>query len=88
MIPFLSLHVIAAQRGDGLHPLLLAGLKRISAEHGDGDACKAWRELMERAEEPIADCTTTRSCRAGARLSERYRYLIRSVFTLHFAEPP
>ncbi len=32
MLPLLSLHAIAAQRGDGLHPVLLAGLERLAAE--------------------------------------------------------
>jgi hypothetical protein len=32
MLPLLSLHAIAAQRGDGLHPVLLAGLQRLATE--------------------------------------------------------
>jgi hypothetical protein len=32
MLPLLSLHAIAAQRGDGLDPLLLAGLQRLATE--------------------------------------------------------
>jgi hypothetical protein len=57
MLPFLSLHVIASQRGDGLHPVLLAGLKRLAAEHGDCAAREARREPEEQAAEPIADCS-------------------------------
>jgi hypothetical protein len=30
MLPLISLHAIAAQRGDGLHPVLLAGLQRLA----------------------------------------------------------
>jgi hypothetical protein len=30
MLPLLSLHAIAALRGDGLHPVLLAGLQRLA----------------------------------------------------------
>ena len=30
MLPLLSLHAIAAQRGEGLHPMLLAGLQRLA----------------------------------------------------------
>lgn len=32
MPPLLALHAIAAPRGDGLHPVLLAGLRRLAAE--------------------------------------------------------
>jgi len=35
MFPLLSFHAIAAQRGDGLHPVLLEGLKRLSAERAE-----------------------------------------------------
>ena len=47
MLPLLSLHAIAAQRGDGLHPELLAGLKRLASERREPFA-------MERDEGLIA----------------------------------
>jgi hypothetical protein len=56
MLPLLSLHAIATQRGDGLHPVLLAGLKRLAAariEHVVAES--GCREHEERAAEPAAD---------------------------------
>jgi hypothetical protein len=52
MLPLLSLHAIAAQRGDGLHPKLLAGLKRLAAASTDRTARESGGE---RANEPTAD---------------------------------
>jgi hypothetical protein len=52
MLPLLSLHAIATQRGDGLHPVLLAGLKRLAAariEHVVAESGR--REHEERAAE-------------------------------------
>ena len=56
MLPLLSLHAIAAQRGDGLHPLLLAGLKRLAAERA-GRVAESGRE-PEGAAEPTKDGVT------------------------------
>ncbi len=56
MLPLLSLHAIATRRGDGLHPVLLAGLKRLAAaciEHVVAEPGR--REHEEGAAEPAAD---------------------------------
>ena len=47
MLPLLSLHAVAAQRGDGLHPVLLAGLKRLAAEPGEPGVAGCGREQPE-----------------------------------------
>lgn len=57
MLPLLSLHAIAAQRGDGLHPVLLAGLKRLAAERGARVAAEPGC-AQEGAAEPIGDAVT------------------------------
>src|SRR6202022_593030 len=49
MLPLLSLHTIAAARGDGLHPILLAGLKRLTAERTEHVGTEATRTLGLRA---------------------------------------
>ena len=54
MLPLLSLHAIAAQRGDGLHPVLLAGLKRLAAERGRHVAAESGSDEKRNAE-PIGD---------------------------------
>jgi hypothetical protein len=51
MLPLLSLHAIAAARGDGLHPILLAGLKRLTAERTEHVGAESTRAL-ESAVEP------------------------------------
>jgi len=57
MLPFLTLHAIAAQRGDGLHPLLLAGLKRLAAERAGCVVAESGREPGGAAE-PTKDRVT------------------------------
>ena len=49
MLPLLSLHTIAAQRGEGLHPVLLADLKRLAAERVQRAVADCGREQPERA---------------------------------------
>jgi len=44
MLPLLSFHAIAAQQGDGLHPVLAAGLKRLAAESGEHAAAELGRD--------------------------------------------
>jgi hypothetical protein len=58
MLALLSLHAIAAQRGDGLHPMLLAGLKRLATERAEHPAAESGREHGERSIEPTADPVT------------------------------
>lgn len=58
MLSLLSLHAIAAQRGEGLHPVLLAGLKRLAAGHVEPVAAESGREQEDRAAEPTADRVT------------------------------
>jgi hypothetical protein len=57
MLPLLSLHAIAAQRGDGLHPVLLAGLKRLAAERGVRVVADSGCP-QEEAAEPTRDAVT------------------------------
>jgi hypothetical protein len=52
MLPLLSLHAIAAQRGDGLHPVLLAGLQRLVTKRVEHAAAGA------HTAEPTADNVT------------------------------
>ena len=54
MLPLLSLHAIAAARGDGLHPILLAGLKRLAAERTEHVATESIR-APEGSAEPTKD---------------------------------
>jgi hypothetical protein len=54
MLPLLSLHTIAAARGDGLHPILLAGLKRLAAERTEHVGTEATRAL-EGSAQPTKD---------------------------------
>ena len=56
MLPLLSLHAIAAQRGDGLHPVLLAGLQRLATEHVEHATANISRE--HGTAEPMADNAT------------------------------
>jgi hypothetical protein len=58
MIPLLSLHAIAAQRGDGLHPVLLAGLQRLATERVECTTAETGREHGARIAEPTADNVT------------------------------
>jgi hypothetical protein len=58
MLAFLSLHAIAAQRGDGLHPVLLAGLKRLASERAEHPAAESGREHGGCPVEPTADPVT------------------------------
>ena len=53
MIPLLSLHAIAAQRGDGLHPMLLAGLQRLATERVETTAAETSREHVACRMSPI-----------------------------------
>ncbi len=55
MLPLLSLHAIAAQRGDGLHPVLLAGLERLAAERVERVTTQSGREHDEYATKPTAE---------------------------------
>ena len=54
MFPLLSLHAIAVARGDGLHPILLAGLKRLTAERTEHVGPESTRAL-ESSAEPTKD---------------------------------
>jgi hypothetical protein len=56
MLPLLSLHAIAAQRGDGLHPVLLAGLQRLATGRVAHAAAETGRE--HGPAEPTADNVT------------------------------
>jgi hypothetical protein len=67
MLPLLSLHAIAAQRGDGLHPVLLAGLKRLAAERVERAAAETGRERAARIAEPTAEDNVTRKETGKAR---------------------
>jgi hypothetical protein len=58
MLPLLSLHAIAAQRGDGLHPILLAGLQRLATERFEHTTAETGREHGARVAEPTADNVT------------------------------
>jgi len=58
MLPLLSLHAIAAQRGDGLHPVLLAGLQRLATERVEHPAAETGREHGAHTAEPTADNST------------------------------
>jgi len=58
MLPLLALHAIAAQRGDGLRPVLLAGLKRLATERAEHVAAESGRDHGKRAVEPTADRVT------------------------------
>lgn len=49
-----SLHAIAAPRGDGLHPVLLTGLKRLAAERAGRVVAECDRR-REGAAEPTKD---------------------------------
>jgi hypothetical protein len=55
MLPLLSLHAIAAQRGEGLHPVLLAGLQRLATERVEHTAAENGREDDARIAEPRVD---------------------------------
>lgn len=66
MIPFLSLHANAAQRGDGLHPMLLAGLQRLAMERVEYTAAETDREQGARIAEPTADNATRKGNREVA----------------------
>ena len=54
MLPLLSLHAIAAARGDGLHPILLAGLKRPAAARTEHVVAESTR-APEGSAEPTKD---------------------------------
>jgi hypothetical protein len=58
MLALLSLHAIAAQRGDGLHPVLLAGLKRLATERAKHAAAESGRERGECSVKPTAEPVT------------------------------
>jgi hypothetical protein len=58
MLPLLCLHAIAAQRGDGLHPVLLAGLRRLATERVEHITADTGR--AHGAAEPTADNVTRR----------------------------
>jgi len=58
MLPLLSLHAIAAQRGDGLHPVLLAGFERLATERVERIKAEIGREHGARSAEPTADDAT------------------------------
>jgi hypothetical protein len=58
MLPLLSLHAIAAQRGDGLHPVLLAGLQRLATERVEHIAAETHRFHGARTAEPTTDNVT------------------------------
>ncbi|HEY2526650.1 MAG TPA: hypothetical protein VGJ20_01680 [Xanthobacteraceae bacterium] len=66
MLPLLSLHAIAEQRGDGLHPELLAGLRRLAAEHGKGVAAEARGKQEGQSAEPAEDGAMREELRADA----------------------
>jgi hypothetical protein len=57
MLSLLSLHAIAAQRGDGLHPVLLDGLRRIEAARHEHRPHQARGGPEVHASRPIADQT-------------------------------
>jgi hypothetical protein len=58
MLPLLSLHAIAAQRGDGLHPVLLARLQRLATERVEQAAAETGREHDARTAQSTADNVT------------------------------
>jgi hypothetical protein len=58
MLPLLSLHAIAAQRGDGLHPILLAGLQRLATERFECTTAETGREHGAGIAESTADNVT------------------------------
>jgi len=64
MLPLLSLHAIAAQRGDGLHPVLLDGLKRLAAERGEHVAAESGRDV-QRTAGPTGDRITRDKAASG-----------------------
>jgi hypothetical protein len=56
MFPFLSFHAIAASRGDGLRPELLAGFNRLAAAaEADLTLAKSGRCRSESHVEPLPD---------------------------------
>src|SRR5258705_4354692 len=55
MLPLLSLHAIAAQRGDGLHPVLLAGLHRLVTKPVGNAPAQTSRGHRPHTAEPTAD---------------------------------
>jgi hypothetical protein len=69
MLPLLSLHAIAAQRRDGLHPILLAGLRRLTTERSEYATAENGREHGARIAEPTAD-TVTRNETAKSQRAE------------------
>jgi hypothetical protein len=58
MLPLLSLHAIAAQRGAGLHPILLAGLQRLATERFEYTTAETGREHGACIAEPTLDNVT------------------------------
>jgi hypothetical protein len=58
MLPLLSLQAIAAQRGDGLHPVLLAGLQRLVTKRVEDAAAETGREYGAHTAEPTANNVT------------------------------
>ena len=58
MLPLLSLHAIASQRGDGLHPVLLAGLRRLATEHVERATAETGGEHGAHNATPTADRAT------------------------------
>ena len=64
MLSLLSLHAIAAQRGDGLHPVLLAGLQRLATGRVENTAADASREHGNA--KPTADIATRKDTGRGA----------------------
>jgi len=67
LIPLLSLHAIAAQRGDGLHPMLLAGLQRLATERVEYTTAETGRAHGAGVAEPSADKVTHRGTPAVTR---------------------
>ena len=68
MLPLLSLHTIAAARRDGLHPILLAGLKRLTAErteHVGTEATRAPEGSAQPTKDRAASEEIAKSERAG-----------------------
>jgi hypothetical protein len=65
MLPLLSLHAIAAQRGDGLHPILLAGLKRLAAERVEPTAAESAQERAEPAADRVKRVESPKPMRAA-----------------------
>jgi hypothetical protein len=55
MLPLLSLHAIAAECGDGLHPALLNGLRRMETARAEHAARESVRPPEDLASVPIAD---------------------------------